>query len=930
MRKKIIIAIFLFVLINIGIKINNVQAEDFNFPNQIGPISRTSQAAFPTANGINYYGQTYKYDSSRQKAVFCVEYSKQFASSTCTKITDSSEDWSVPTKAGVATIIKEARFGNPLPSSITNAQLQTNLNITMAINQFLIDVGEGGYYNKIPYGVDVNQFISTEYRNIIEKAKTEYNRVKKALYGNSNEKLDVDVSFYPTTSGQTSTITYNPQDTSNYVNYRIFKIHSNNVSGSTLTAKVYKGGTIPEYVTLNIYTSTNVNNFPSEAAVTFESTSDPSQEIQVNPNSDNYVKFEIIDDRSDKSAAIRFFPSITAFASMEYNQAQAYDCGDNEQKLTPNILAKITKTENDSASMTFKTVEIPNFPDLKIVKQDKNDNTKRLSNARFNIMKYPDPNNEKNKIITSKNTDANGEINISSLEEAKYCIIETRAPSGYLLEVDNESNPTKHCFTVRMVSDNNSNTIEVDTNNDSAINYNHDPEHPIITLTKNNALNKIKLGKKVKVNGTYQYKEGAVLKLTTTNNKNADPYIHNNESLEWTTTNSAKEITGLPIGTYYLYEMSAPSGYNLNPDPVIIRVTATDTTEKSYFIKNQLTTIKIRKVDASTPALTLTGAKLQVVDSNNNVVAGPWTSANSDYTITGLTEGDYWLEEVDPPKGYSKTSKIKFHINEYGDVSVNTQDIESQTVVLSNRKNEVIINKTNITSAKTIAGAKLQILDSQNNPVKLKKIDGYLEPDDSGEEFWISSEEPETIKKLPAGKYKLKEVIAPERYVLSSEEIEFEITASGEVKINNNIQESKTIIITNDYTKVYISKQDITNKGVELPGATLVLENSDGIEIERWESGTEPNLIEGLPAGTYTLTEITAPDGYTKSEETITFTIDANGVVSGNTIMYNTPIPEVPNTLSTQSLIITIAGIIIVGVGVGLYIYGLRKKKDQI
>ena len=244
--------------------------------------------------------------------------------------------------------------------------------------------------------------------------------------------------------------------------------------------------------------------------------------------------------------------------------------------------------------------------------------------------------------------------------------------------------------------------------------------------------------------------------------------------------------------------------------------------------------------------------------------------------------------------------------------------------------NEVIINKTDITSAKTIAGAKLQILDSQNNPVKLKKIDGYLEPDDSGEEFWISSEEPETIKKLPAGKYKLKEVIAPEGYVLSSEEIEFEITASGEVKINNNIQESKTIIITNDYTKVYISKQDITNKGVELPGATLVLENSDGIEIERWESGTEPHLIEGLPAGTYTLTEITAPDGYTKSEETITFTIDANGVVSGNTIMYNTPIPEVPNTLSTQSLIITIAGIIIVGVGVGLYIYGLRKKKDQI
>ena len=84
---------------------------------------------------------------------------------------------------------------------------------------------------------------------------------------------------------------------------------------------------------------------------------------------------------------------------------------------------------------------------------------------------------------------------------------------------------------------------------------------------------------------------------------------------------------------------------------------------------------------------------------------------------------------------------------------------------------------------------------------------------------------------------------------------------------------------------VSISKQDITNKE-ELPGATLVVKDSNGNVIEEWVSTNEPHIIEGLKPGTYTLTETNAPEGYVLSTETITFTVKDDGSTT-KVVMYN-------------------------------------------
>ena len=91
-----------------------------------------------------------------------------------------------------------------------------------------------------------------------------------------------------------------------------------------------------------------------------------------------------------------------------------------------------------------------------------------------------------------------------------------------------------------------------------------------------------------------------------------------------------------------------------------------------------------------------------------------------------------------------------------------------------------------------------------------------------------------------------------------------------------------------DTTKVSITKYDLTS-GKELPGATLQIIDKDGNVIEEWVSTSEAHLIEGiLTAGeTYTLREISAPNGWTISED-VTFTVNADGTIT-HVEMYDKP-----------------------------------------
>ncbi|MDE7121991.1 MAG: Cna B domain protein, partial [Oscillospiraceae bacterium] len=204
----------------------------------------------------------------------------------------------------------------------------------------------------------------------------------------------------------------------------------------------------------------------------------------------------------------------------------------------------------------------------------------------------------------------------------------------------------------------------------------------------------------------------------------------------------------------------------------------------------------------------------------------------------------------------------EFTVNEDGSVT---------EVIMKDDTTKVKISKIDITNEEELPGAKLQVIDEDENII----------------DEWISGKEPHLIEgKLIAGKtYILRETIAPDGYVLATD-VEFTVNEDGTIT---------EVVMKDDTTKVKISKQDMTT-GKELPGAKLQVIDEDSIVIEEWTSTDEPHFIEGrLTAGkTYILHEITAPDGYEIAND-VEFTVNTDGTVT-EVVMKDEPTPDVPTT----------------------------------
>ena len=447
----------------------------------------------------------------------------------------------------------------------------------------------------------------------------------------------------------------------------------------------------------------------------------------------------------------------------------------------------------------------------------------------------------------------------------------------------------------------------------------------------------------------------------------------------WTSTLTAHVIRGLPAGTYYFEEVDAPNGYIRNTERIPIVVTES-TTSATYTMQNVPIDVSIAKIDSVTRQ-PLAGAQLELLDSSRNIV-DTWTSTTTPHRLRNITEGTFFLRETTTIHGYVlNTEEVRITINEnrpvqliefenepirinLGKIDANTgrylagatlrltsadPSFEPVTWVSTDQPKQmerirpgiyileelqappgyITSNSRVVFEVRNTGVIQNLHLESEYLDITVKNrrlhIDthgvadfGFMLTNSDGRVIneWKTTEEIYISEELDLGDFILTNTAVPEGKVRNNTPWRFTVSDSDDIT---------HVRFGNDFTRVLISKLDITN-AEELPGAHLIIHDQNNNVVEEWISTDTPHLIERLPVGRYRLTETIAPPGYELSTEIIYFEVLETGNIQ-RTHMYNRP--QVPNTFAGLPVIVYIMGTVLVFAGGVLISINMIKNKSR-
>lgn len=428
---------------------------------------------------------------------------------------------------------------------------------------------------------------------------------------------------------------------------------------------------------------------------------------------------------------------------------------------------------------------------------------------------------------TEFTTDGRGEIFVSGLLWGTYYLSETNAPKGMVGIKDQ---------IVKVDAENHNKTIELKLENRS--------EKGKIEFTK--------------TDGAGNGLAGAVFKLKLVEGSGT-AYSTVKQMYAISDDKGRVSFEDVPYGVYELSEVIAPEGYVRSNDTYYVSIgDAVAEGKKIDSVPNPWTnsrtekefTVKKVSADGGEP---LSGAVFQVLDEGNNPIENKIITTNGGSGKIKLPLGKYYLKETAAPEGYELNEElIPFEVT-------------------TNGRNTVTVKNTPKTGSLTIQKA-----DKDDKPLLGAEFKIYAAKDKARENpiTLITDSSGKAVKTgIPYGSYVAIESRAPEGYERDNTEHTFDIPQKNE---DGTVSADISISVENTKSRYALSivKRDINDKNKKLANTKFAVRGGGFYaEVETGEDGTV--TVEVPAAGTYSITEIAPPVGYTL--DPATYTVEVEG-----------------------------------------------------
>ena len=487
-------------------------------------------------------------------------------------------------------------------------------------------------------------------------------------------------------------------------------------------------------------------------------------------------------------------------------------------------------------------------------------------------------------LVKTVTTDKEGKAVLKNLPLGSYKIVETSAPTGFVLNSEAQT----VTFTYK------------------------DQETPVIeqTATFENERQKVEISVEKQDADT----EKAVAEFGL--------YAKNDMEAHGTVIVKAGSLLGkavsgedgkavftqdLPFGEYYIKELAAPNGYVFSDEVLEVKAEyqgqEVKVVQLSSVLKNQPTKVVVSKSDLTT-GVELSGATLTVLDKDGNVV-DTWKSVKGEqHMIERLTVGEtYTLREEIAPYGYLKAEEVTFTIEDTGEIQkVEMKDDVPTGTIIINKNGEFLDKVTALDSVGGWISHLFQYVTGSLKDVTFEvfALEDVKSADGESEDYYKKDELVATITTddtgiaklsgLPLGKYYVKEKATVDGFVLDNEAREIDLTYrdqdTAEVTYSadwqNNRQKAEVEVVKKEKDSDRVlegavfalcAKNDITGAD-----GKVILEADTVIEELATDKEGKLTFTADLPIGfEYYIKETSPAPGFATTDETQEFTFEYEG-----------------------------------------------------